>query len=231
MNKRPKILDAFCCQGGAGKGYADAGFDVTGVDIDPQPRYPYRFVQADAIAFILEHGAEFDFIHASPPCQHYTKARNLRKNNHPDLIGPTRAVLKATGRPWVIENVEDAADWLNNPVRLCGAAFGLRTYRHRLFETGNGFLLPEPMHPEHSWPLVKMGRPPVPGHFNHYVGHFSGADQAREDLGTPWMTKEGMRECIPPAYTRYVGQHLMHAVRRQQGAEENWMPGDRGWTA
>ncbi|MGW6288749.1 SAM-dependent methyltransferase, partial [Streptomyces sp. NPDC055107] len=91
--RRPRLLDLFCCQGGAAKGYADAGFDVTGVDIHPQPRYPFRFVQADAIAYVLEHGAEFDVVHASPPCQHDSDCQRLQGNTHPDLIAPTRTAL------------------------------------------------------------------------------------------------------------------------------------------
>ncbi len=105
---RPRLLDAFCRQGGAGKGYADAGFDVTGIDIDPQPLYPYPFIQGDAVAFIHEHGSEFDFIHTSPPCQLDSDCQRLHGNIHPDLIDPTRAALETTGRPWVIENVRGA---------------------------------------------------------------------------------------------------------------------------
>jgi site-specific DNA-cytosine methylase len=96
---------------------------VTGVDKDPQPRYPYRFVQADAIAYVLEHGTEFDFIHASPPCQHDTDCQRIRGNAHPDLIAPTRAALEAMGRPWVIENVRGAVPKLRDPVMLCGQMF------------------------------------------------------------------------------------------------------------
>ncbi len=142
--RRPRLLDLFCCQGGAAKGYADAGFDVTGVDIAPQPRYPYQFVQADAIAYALEHGAGFDFIHASPPCQHDSECQRIQGNTHPDLIAPTRTALEATGLPWVIENVRGAAPKLREPVMLCGPMFGLATYRHRFFETGSGFTLPNP---------------------------------------------------------------------------------------
>ncbi len=131
---RPRLLDLFCCQGGAGKGYDDVGFDVTGVDKDPQPRYPFRFVQADAIAFVLEHGAEFDFIHASPPCQFDSDCQRLQGNTHPDLIHPTRAALETTGRPWVIENVGGAVPKLHAPVMLCGTMFHLATYRHRFLE-------------------------------------------------------------------------------------------------
>ncbi|WP_438314503.1 SAM-dependent methyltransferase [Streptomyces sp. HUAS TT3] len=204
-----RVLDVYCCQGGAGQGYADAGFDVTGVDITPQPRYPLAFHQGDAIDFIRAHGAGFDFIHASPPCQHYSRTQKIRHRTHPDLIAPTRAALEATGRPWVIENVEEARTELRNPVVLCAAAFGMRTYRHRLFETGGGFTLTPPPHPAHTAPLTKMGRPRRPGEFAHYVGNFSGVQDARDDMRVPWMNRDGIRECIPPAYTRWIGEQAL----------------------
>ena len=203
---RPRLLDLYCCQGGGGKGYSDAGFDVTGVDIAPQPRYPFRFVQADAIAFVLAHGAEFDFIHASPPCQHDSEYQRIQGNAHPDLIAPTRAALEATGRPWVLENVRGAVPKLHEPVMLCGQMFRLANYRHRYFETGGGFTLDQPDHPAHTVPQAKMGRPVPPGHYGQFVGNFSGVDHAREVLGVPWMNRDGIRECIPPAYTHHIGR-------------------------
>ncbi|MFE7036365.1 class I SAM-dependent methyltransferase [Streptomyces sp. NPDC057621] len=203
---RPRLLDLFCCQGGGAKGYDDAGFDVTGVDKDPQTRYPYRFVQADAIAFVLEHGAAFDFIHASPPCQHDTECQRLRGNTHPDLIAPTRTALNATGRPWVMENVGGAARKLHAPVMLCGAMFALETYRHRYFETGGSFTLDQPGHHPHTVPQAKMGRPVPPGYYGQFVGNFSGVDLARRVMGVPWMNRDGIRECIPPAYTQHIGR-------------------------
>ncbi|CAL9523033.1 hypothetical protein SUDANB105_03852 [Streptomyces sp. enrichment culture] len=204
--RRPRLLDLFCCQGGAAKGYVDAGFDVTGVDIAPQPRYPYRFAQADAIAFVLEHGAAFDFIHASPPCQHDTECQRMQGNTHPDLIGPTRAALETTGRPWVMENVRGAVPKLLDPVMLCGQMFELANYRHRYFETGGGFTLTQPAHPAHLVPQAKMGRPVPPGHYGQFVGNFSGVPLARKVLGVPWMNRDGIRECIPPAYTQHIGR-------------------------
>ncbi|WP_461712050.1 class I SAM-dependent methyltransferase [Streptomyces sp. DSM 41013] len=202
---RPRLLDLYCCQGGAAKGYDDAGFDVTGVDKDPQPRYPFRFVQADAIAFVLEHGAAFDFIHASPPCQHDTDCQRLQGNTHPDLIAPTRTALETTGRPWVMENVGGAVPKLRAPVMLCGQMFALANYRHRFFETGGGFTLTQPGHPAHLVPQAKMGRPVPPGHYGQFVGNFSGVPLAREVLEVPWMNRDGIRECIPPAYTQHIG--------------------------
>ncbi|MFD6153556.1 class I SAM-dependent methyltransferase [Streptomyces sp. NPDC060243] len=212
-----RVLDLFCCQGGASAGYASAGCEVTGVDLTPQPRYPFGFVQADALAFVREHGSDFDFIHASPPCQRYTLAQRIQNRTHPDLIAPVRAVLEATGRPWVIENVEEAALELRDPVTLCAAAFGMRTYRHRLFETGGGFTFTPPRHPEHLAPLTKMGRPRAAGHFAHYVGNFSGVQDARDDMGVGWMNRDGIRECIPPAYTRHIA-HALTASRLEVAA-------------
>lgn len=205
--KRPRILDLFCCEGGAADGYHKSGFDVVGVDISPQPRYPYEFHQADALDFLAEHGHEFDLIHASPPCQQFTLAWKLRRNNHPDLIAATRDALTATGRPWVIENVPGAP--LQQPILLCGAMFpGLRVYRHRLFESN--FPLRAPRHPGHVANVTKMGRPPRDGEFMHVVGNFSGVEQAKEAMGgLHWMSRDGLRECIPPAYAEFVGTAWM----------------------
>jgi DNA (cytosine-5)-methyltransferase 1 len=136
---RPLLLDTFCKAGGAGMGYHLAGFDVVGVDIEPQPNYPFPFIQADAIPYIEEHGHEYDAIHASPPCQAYCAMKHLTTKAHPDLVDATRAALIKTGKPYVIENVPGAP--LINPIILCGTMFGLETScgaqlrRHRLFET------------------------------------------------------------------------------------------------
>lgn len=202
-----RVLDLYSCQGGAGWGYHLAGAEVTGVDLSLQPRYPLRFVQADALEYVREHGSEFDFIHASPPCQLYSSTQRLASREHPDLIGPTRDVLEATGRPWVIENVGGALPELREPFMLCGTMFGIRTYRHRYFETG-GWNLEQPEHPWHKWPQAKMGRPIPPGHFGQFVGNFSGVNYARHVMGVPWMNRDGIRECIPPAYTEWVGNRF-----------------------
>jgi DNA (cytosine-5)-methyltransferase 1 len=205
MNK-PKLLDLFCCQGAASKGYADAGFRVIGVDIAPQPRYPYSFWQRDALEFVRIHGRHFDAIHASPPCQAYSNAQKIQDNEHPDLIGPVREALLELGKPYVIENVPSAP--LLDPVELCGAMFpGLHTYRHRLFESN--FELDVPEHPEHVHKTVKMGRPLKEGDWYHAVGNFSNVPYVRENMGVPWMSRDGIRECIPPAYTEYIGRQLM----------------------
>lgn len=201
------VLDTYGCQGGAGMGYWLAGYDVLSVDNAPQPRNPFAFIQADAIAFIAEYGHLFDLQHGSPPCQHYTRCQKIRGREHPDLIAPTRTAMESTGRPWVIENVEEARSELRDPVTLCGAAFGLRTYRHRLFET-SGFTITPPPHPAHTAPNAKMGRPVADGEFMHVVGNFSNVPLARSAavMGMPWASRDGLREAIPPAYTELIGR-------------------------
>jgi DNA (cytosine-5)-methyltransferase 1 len=205
---KPKLLDLFCCQGGAGMGYHKAGFEVTGVDISPQPRYPFTFVQADAIEYLNAHASEFDAVHASPPCQAHTNAQKIMNNAHPDLIEPTRYALRELGVAYVIENVPGAP--LKNPFELCGAMFGLGTYRHRLFETS--FHVAAPEHPKHFARTTKMGRKPIEGEMMHVVGNFSGVEKARRAMGIDWMTRDGLRESIPPAYTEYIGHYLMYEV-------------------
>lgn len=212
MNARkPRLLDLFCCSGGAGTGYARAGFEVIGVDIAAQRHYPFEFYQDDALDYLAKNSDHFDAFHASPPCQAYTTAQRIRGRVHPDLIGPVRDAFTriSGGRPWVIENVPGAP--LQDPVELCGSMFkGLRVYRHRLFESN--IPLPVPAHPEHVAPIQKMGRPPAPGEFMHVVGNFSGVAQAREAMGIDWMTRDGLREAIPPAYTEHIGRTLLAVV-------------------
>lgn len=203
-----RVLDLFCGQGGAGWGYHLAGCDVTGVDIRPQPRYPAQmtFVHGDALAYLLQYGRQYDLIHASPPCRAYTKSTGgvAWKWVHPDLIGPVRQALHQIGRPYIIENVPNAP--LEDPVVLCGAMFGLRMYRHRLFETS--FPLRVPEHPEHVTPVAKMGRPAKEGEFLSLVGNFSGLAVAREAIGMPWANQDGVRQAVPPAYTQWIGRQI-----------------------
>lgn len=209
-----RLLDLYCCQGAASEGYRRAGFDVVGVDLHPQPRYPFEFIQWDAVAFADLRAHEFDVVHASPPCQRYSLAQRIQGREHPDLIGPTRDALIAAGVPYVIENVEDARPELIDPVTLCGASFGLHTYRHRLFESN--VTLTAPDHREHTHPTVKMGRALEPGDFYHAVGNFSNVQYVRDDLGVPWMNRDGIRECIPPAYTEFIGAQLLAHITGQQ---------------
>lgn len=191
---------------------------MTGVDLDPQPRFPFAFVQQDAIAYVLENLEEirrrYALIHASPPCQFDSDCQRIMKNDHPDLIGPTRDVLELTGLPYVIENVGGAVPKLKNPVELCGAMFGLQTYRHRYFEV-SGFTLTAPDHPEHTARQVKMGRAPRPGEFIQAIGNFTGVGTVRGDWGVPWMNRDGVREAVPPAYTEYIGGQFISHLKKE----------------
>jgi DNA (cytosine-5)-methyltransferase 1 len=207
--QKPIMIDLYCRQGGATKGFQDAGFHVIGVDIEPQPRYcGDTFIQADAVQWLKDNTAWIKdnavLVAGSPPCQFYSATQRIMQNEHPDLIGPTRDVLREIGVPYVLENVEDAAPFLINPVRLCGESFGIHTYRHRLFEPG-GWTLPEPAHKPHHAKTVKMGRALQPGDYYHAVGNFTGVDYVRRDMRVEWMNREGIRECIPPVYGEYIG--------------------------
>jgi len=203
-----RLLDLFCCAGGAGEGYRLAGFDVHGVDINPQPHNPHAFTQADAFDFLREFGHEFDFIHASPPCQAYTKAAKQWRNagrSYPDLIEETRQLLQECGKPWVIENVPGAP--LRNPILLNGSVFGILVHRPRLFETSFRLVQPcvQAMRP------IKMGRPIHRGDIIQPVGHFSGVEYARKQMGLPWMTRRELSQAIPPAYTKWIAEQWLAA--------------------
>lgn len=206
---KPILLDAFCGAGGCAKGYQDAGFYVVGVDIKPQPRYiGDEFHQADALEFIAAHGAEFDVIHASPPCQEYSNAQRIRGNTHPDLIGLVRKLLQATGKPYIIENVPGAP--LIDPTLLTGTMFNLMTIRPRLFETNFElpFLMESPRPKQ-----VKMGRAPKnEGDYVQIVGHFSNVPYARRAMDIDWMTRDELKEAIPPAYTKWIGERIIELV-------------------
>ena len=201
-----KLLDLFCCAGGAGEGYRLAGFDVTGVDIASQPRNPHKFIQTDAITYLYQHGSEYDAIHASPPCQAYTKAGNQWRKagkEYPDLIAEVRQALMLIGKPWVIENVPGAP--LRNPVLLNGSVFGIRVHRPRHFETS--FFMLQPDVPKMT--PVKMGRQVKEGDTIQPVGHFSGVRYAAREMGLLWMRQKELAQAIPPVYTKYIGDFLM----------------------
>lgn len=207
---RPKLLDLFCGAGGAGMGYHRAGFDVTGVDNVAQPRYPFTFVQADALEFLAGHGGEFDAIHASPPCQRYSAMSGCRPglaDDYPDLIEPVRALLTGLGLPWVIENVPGAP--LRADLTLCGTMVGLDLYRHRLFESSE--LLAQPAHPAHTRPGGRAGHW-QPGEVISVSGHCAPMAEARRAMGIDWMRRAELAESIPPAYTELVGAQLLQAM-------------------
>ena len=206
-----RLLDLFCGAGGAAMGYYRAGFDdITGVDIAPQPNYPFTFVLGDALEYVTEHGAEFDVIHASPPCQAYSMAGQQWRaegREYPDLVAETRRLLIETGKPYVIENVPGAP--LINPTVLNGAMFGLLVERTRLFECS--FEMPLVLLPQNKKP-VKMGRPIKDGDVIQPVGHFSGIAYAKEQMEIDWMTQGELAQAIPPAYTEFIGRQIIDAA-------------------
>ena len=197
------LLDLYCGAGGAAMGYHQAGFnDIVGVDIEPQKRFPFNFVQGGALEYLEAHGKEFDLIHASPPCQLYSKTHRIAKGNHPDLIGVTRDLCRKINKPYVIENVVGAP--LIDPIMLCGTMFNLRTYRHRLFEI-HPFQIDAPPHLKHVVKTTKMGRPLQPKTFMIICGSISGVDKAREIMQIDWMTGRELSQAIPPVYTKWIG--------------------------
>jgi DNA (cytosine-5)-methyltransferase 1 len=202
-----KLLDLFCGAGGAGMGYHRAGFEVVGVDIKQQPHYPFEFHQADALEYLAEHGSEYDVIHASPPCQRYSEITPPQyRDNHPDLIAATREALIKTGKPYVIENVEGARYLLKSPIVLCGSMFGLGVWRHRYFE----------IYPEIHALLPPCNHSFLPvlitGTTRRKTGRFEyTAQQCRDASGLDWMTRKGMDEAIPPAYTEWIGRRILEA--------------------
>jgi DNA (cytosine-5)-methyltransferase 1 len=198
---RPLLLDLYCGAGGAAAGYHQAGFDIIGVDNQPQPHYPYEFHQTDALDFLQTdyHNIwPITAVHASPPCQHYCNVTKWRgtPDNHPDLLDETRQLLTQTGLPYIIENVPEAG--LRPDFILCGSMFGLSIRRHRVFETswrGHQFTSPCSHHRE--------VRP-----FMHK------AERAYADaMGCTWMTSLEAREAVPPAYTEYIGTQLMAFIK------------------
>lgn len=216
---KPLLLDLFCGAGGAGMGYYKAGFDVIGVDINPQPDYPFRFIQGDAIAFLrsllnpLAVGVRFAAIHASPPCQAstaLTKGTN-KGREYPDLIPETRELLALTGLPTIIENVQGAA--VRRDLTLCGEMFGLGVIRHRYFEVDKAKVDP-PKHVPHrgrvrGWRHGKYFDGPYVAVYGKGGGKASVAE-AQEAMGIDWTNNlVSLNEAIPPAYTEYIGTRLL----------------------
>ena len=218
-SSKPRLLDLFCCAGGAGVGYARAGFEVVGVDIVDRPSYPFSFLKHDAMTLDAEFIASFDAIHASPPCQSYSDLAKRNGNGHewPRLIEPVREMLIASGRPYVIENVEGSP--LINPVILCGTMFPkLRVLRHRLFEAN--FEIEAPPHKKHPKVHTFDKRKSHFGKTNEWTdfvqvtgGGNCSLAAARDAMGINWMTKGEINEAIPPAYTELIGRQLMSYLR------------------
>ncbi len=191
-------------------GYHQAGFEVIGVDIEPQPHYPFEFHQGDALEYIRDHGHEFDAIHASPPCQASSSLRHRWAKEYTNLIPQTRAVLKSANIPYVIENVEGAA--LVDPLTLCGTMFGLRVIRHRLFETCPPIYFPPASC--HCRGLVGRRGCLADREYMTVTGHFSNIGKARLAMGIDWMTQAELAQAIPPAYTKYIGEHILAHLQR-----------------
>ena len=206
----PRLLDLFCGAGGAAMGYHQAGFDdIVGVDIKPMKRYPFTFVQGDALEYVAIHGHEFDAIHASPPCQAYSKMSQVNNNEYADLVAVTRAALIATNKPYVIENVPGAP--LINPLTLCGTMFGLKVIRHRLFESSPVIWFPPATCRHDTGGMKKAGRGPSPNGFWSIAGKGGGYDTKRgwqKAMGINWMILTELAQAIPPAYTKFIGGHL-----------------------
>lgn len=228
------LLDLYCCEGGAARGYLDAGFDkVVGVDINDEFWYRYAgghtdpratFVHSDALAYLMLNGHKFDAIHASPPCQFYSRATNpANRMNHPDLLEPTRIALDMIGKPYVMENVEGAIDHMKSPIMLCGSMFSLyaqdedgemlRLERHRLFET-NWDLQPPALKCFHPKDVRCAGAYGGGTHDKHTIregrgGYVPRLEVTQRLMGIDWMTRRGLNQSIPPSYTRFIGEQLL----------------------
>ena len=221
---KPRLLDLFCGAGGAAMGYHRAGFDVVGVDIKPQPRYPFTFHRGDAVEYALIHHGGFHAIHASPPCQAFTTMSNRwrgaggKADAHESLIAATRDAIAFVGIPYVIENVPGARRELRSPITLSGGMFGLRVERPRLFESSELLFTP---------PTRKVADPiGVYGKAHDGRRLFTRADgseqkaarsleEARAAMGIDWMEWRELAEAIPPAYTEWIGRQLLQVIERR----------------
>ncbi len=198
---RPKLLDLFCCAGGAAVGYFRAGFCVIGVDINPQPNFPYKHHVADALEFLAKHWHEFAAVHASPTCQTRARVTAWRgsRDNHPDTLTPMLAALRELPILWVVENVMEAVTdgTLRPDFVLCGSMFGLRVRRHRAFET--------------SWRALQLT--PRCAHRRSDIPFEHKDERAFADaMGCTWMSKFEGRQAIPPDYTRHIGEQLIQQL-------------------
>jgi len=228
----PRLLDLFCGAGGAAVGYSRAGFDVVGVDLNPQKRYPFPFEQADALHY-LENARQvrngfFQAIHASPPCQAYSITKHTHGVEHPDLLGPTRELLESTGLPYVIENVVGAD--MPGAVICCGSMLcefatdddytKLFLKRHRQFESnielqGTGCGCPELKRLGYKIGGVYGGgsRDRAWAENVRHGGYTPGKEIQEELMGIGWMTQKELNQAIPPAYTEFIGKQLIGSLK------------------
>lgn len=221
---RPLVLDLFCGAGGAAMGYHRAGFDVIGVDINPQPNYPFTFVQDDALEYLRFHldvagmPTVPTVIHTSPPCQASCTLikgnQRATAGNHVDLIPETRELLARTGLPTVIENVQGAK--VRRDLTLCGEMFGLGVIRHRYFECS--FPVVQPPHVKHrgrvrGWRHGEYFDGPYVAVYGDGGGKGSVAEW-QQAMGMDWTdVRLEIAEAIPPAYTELIGRQLMAEMR------------------
>ena len=223
---KPRLLDLFCGAGGAATGYHRAGFEVVGVDINPQPHYPFEFHQADAMRVLYEaskgaYRGDFSAIHASPPCQAYSIMKHAHNREHPDRL------LAASGIPWIVENVVGAP--LDDAVILCGSMFDMTAWdhyigqtvqlkRHRLFQSSEMVMAPGPCRHLRgvrvggvyggAWSKNRSLDPTV----KRTGGYAPPDDVQRELMGIDWMTGNELSQAIPPAYTEWIGAQLIRAL-------------------
>lgn len=218
-----RLLDLFAGAGGASAGYDRAGFHVTGVDIARQPNYPYTYVNRDALE-LLSDGRwvpfvrTFDLIHASPPCQSFSAYRrrgNGVGDNYPDLIETVRGLLKATSKPYIIENIPGSP--LQDPVVLCGSSFGLDVRRHRLFESNIPLVAPDC---NHEWQTPRFPQATNRANLRSTVevGAYRCSRYAPGAMGIDWMTNSEVSEAIPPAYTHFLGRQAYAYLRARDEA-------------
>jgi DNA (cytosine-5)-methyltransferase 1 len=213
---KPRLLDLFCKAGGASMGYYNAGFEVVGVDIKKQKRYPFEFIQQDALEVLADTAflKTFDVIAASPPCQTHSITQHLRNaqgkgTDKVDLIPQTREGIQKSGVDYVIENVPGAP--LVNALTLCGSSFGLKVRRHRQFESSFSLTGLDCKHKEQGKPVGIYGsmRDEIPG-----GGHTAKTiEQAREAMGIDWMIWGELVEAIPPVYTEHIGKQILNQGR------------------